>query len=1120
MWLAFVLLSPLVLQAQVVSDGSMGTAGPLSGPDYVITAQDGRQLGNNLFHSFQTFNLNTGESATFSGPSTIQNIVSRVTGGSPSWIDGTLRSAIPRADFYFINPSGVIFGANAALDVSGSFYVSTADYLKLGRDGRFDASEPSRTILTAADPAAFGFLNPAPAAITLAGSGSEYAALNLDCPGIQVDAGERIAIVGGNITIGKGPLGDVGEVESRLHAPGGRVDLIAVASSGELDISADVPDLRAFSEMADIRIADGSYITASGEGAGTIFIRAGNLFLDNAEPAQHTREPSGLYATTWGDTDGGGIDIHLRGDLWLTHDAEISSNNFGAGRDRQVTIEAGNIFLRDGGSINAFTMGSGDGSDVILTAREAVVIDNSGMFAAGIYSSTFDDGNAGAIRIKAPELRVINDGTITGTTSARRDSAGRGANIEIDVIRLRLQDGGDIETSTFGHGRAGNLNIRATESVSIQGAGSYNSGLYADTHGEGDAGQITLRTRHLNVAERGVITTDVTARAGDNAAGGDILLMVENLTIDSGGSIRAATHGAGPGGNITVRATNRVAVSNTLAASGENFSDQEVKSLLTTLSDGPGRAGSIRIQARHLEIHGPAGISALGFDEGTSGNVDILAGTVNLSGQHASINVSSEYGNSGDITIQAARFIRLDGQDTPNGATILASSEHAAGGRVHLHSPEITLKNVARTGVHTVSGQGGSLLLEADQVFVHKAVLFGSSAGTGHGGEIRIKADTITIQGDMDFNYGVAISNMALSTGDAGGIHLEADTLTINQGGSIVSSSHAEGNAGVIAITAHEAVRLYDGSINATTFSKGQGGDITLQTRTLDMQDGALIGAITRHDGDGGSIRIHASGSVRLTTSSAAQPASGIAVGSLGGLEHTGKGGDIAISTPHLYLANDARLDATTTSAGTGGTIMITASQVGLHRQAAIRAESDGTGDGGNIEICADNLFLKDGIIDTATRQSDGGNINLQIGRATYLENSQISTSVQGGSGHGGNIQIIPGHLVLHPGSVIANAHEGDGGNIQIQARTILIREPSVISASSRLGVDGVVNIEAPRVDLSGFSAPLTPSFREPAELYHDPCLAKWHDRNPSVFTVKGRDGSPGICVPGSSTNK
>jgi filamentous hemagglutinin family protein len=74
--------------------------------NYQIGADLGQQHGGNLFHSFRDFSLQNPESATFSGPETVKNIISRVTGGNSSTIDGTLRSTIPNADMYFLNPAG------------------------------------------------------------------------------------------------------------------------------------------------------------------------------------------------------------------------------------------------------------------------------------------------------------------------------------------------------------------------------------------------------------------------------------------------------------------------------------------------------------------------------------------------------------------------------------------------------------------------------------------------------------------------------------------------------------------------------------------------------------------------------------------------------------------------------------------------------------------------------------------------------------------------------------------------------------------------------------------------------------------------------------------------------
>jgi filamentous hemagglutinin family protein len=147
-------------KAEVTLDGSLGPTGPIPLVDQNFEIPDtvGQTVGPNLFHSFGLFNINTGESATFTGPAAIDNVISRVTGGSQSFIDGLLSSKIESANLWFINPAGVLFGQHASLDIQGSFHVSTADYLKLGDGGRFEATYPEKSVLTTAPPEAFGFL--------------------------------------------------------------------------------------------------------------------------------------------------------------------------------------------------------------------------------------------------------------------------------------------------------------------------------------------------------------------------------------------------------------------------------------------------------------------------------------------------------------------------------------------------------------------------------------------------------------------------------------------------------------------------------------------------------------------------------------------------------------------------------------------------------------------------------------------------------------------------------------------------------------------------------------------------------------------------------------------------
>src|SRR4051812_41365478 len=127
--LAACALSHSALGQPIVRDGTTSTLVTPSGGNFQITA--GNQAGANLFHSFTSFSIPSGRTATFSGAPSIQNIISRVTGSDASQIDGTLQSTIAGANFYLINPHGVNFGAGAHLDVSGSVHMAAADYLKL-----------------------------------------------------------------------------------------------------------------------------------------------------------------------------------------------------------------------------------------------------------------------------------------------------------------------------------------------------------------------------------------------------------------------------------------------------------------------------------------------------------------------------------------------------------------------------------------------------------------------------------------------------------------------------------------------------------------------------------------------------------------------------------------------------------------------------------------------------------------------------------------------------------------------------------------------------------------------------------------------------------------------------
>jgi filamentous hemagglutinin family protein len=133
--------------AEVTFDGTLGPRGTLDGTIMEITADRGQIAGNNLFHSFSEFNVNTGQTANFSGPDNVQNIFGRVTGSNPTTIDGIISSSIPGANLFLMNPNGMMFGPNAQINISGSFHATTADYLSFGNQERFYADINQNTTL-------------------------------------------------------------------------------------------------------------------------------------------------------------------------------------------------------------------------------------------------------------------------------------------------------------------------------------------------------------------------------------------------------------------------------------------------------------------------------------------------------------------------------------------------------------------------------------------------------------------------------------------------------------------------------------------------------------------------------------------------------------------------------------------------------------------------------------------------------------------------------------------------------------------------------------------------------------------------------------------------------------
>ncbi len=235
--------------------------------------------------------------------------------------------------------------------------------------------------------------------------------------------------------------------------------------------------------------------------------------------------------------------------------------------------------------------------------------------------------------------------------------------------------------------------------------------------------------------------------------------------------------------------------------------------------------------------------------------------------------------------------------------------------------------------------------------------------------------------------------------------------------------------------------------------------------------------------GDGGNLKVIASDTVTITGISS----DGISSALLSGAYGTGQGGDIDIEARNIRLVDGA----------------------------GISAESTGPGNAGTIDIAfTDTFLLNEGYVVTSADQADGGNIGIFPGRTLYLVDGEISATVGGGpQTTGGNIVIELDYVALNDSKIVANAYEGKGGNIRIVAGTYLSDPYSVVSASSALGIDGIVDIDAPDVNTTGVQVPLPKAVFSAADLLQNPCIARLKAGDASSFIISGRDGLP--IIPG-----
>jgi filamentous hemagglutinin family protein len=725
--------------AQIVPDATLPSPSTVNIEESLMRITGGSQAGSNLFHSFEQFNIRTGETVYFDHAPNLDAIITRVTGGHISNIDGLLRTN-GIANVFLINPSGIVFGPQARLDIGGSFFASSADSLQFADGLEFSATDP------------IGADGRPPLLSVNVPVGLQYGAT----PGaiasranLSILPRQTLALLGGNLELNG----------SQLTAIDGQIVLGSIAREGRIEFA----DWVSTGQQGSIQLTGGAIADTSGNDGGTIHIRGDRIGLT---------ERSQLLANTFGNGYGGGIHVQGR-EFNLQQGSLLSASTFGTGNAGGVQLTADAIDLQGTnpgqtlaqffsgtpdptnltGGIYSFSLSAGASGDISVEA-DRINLGNG----ANLVTITLNQGEGGEISIRATESLQLSDVSLLATTTIGEGKAG---NLTLDVGTLRVLSNAIIATSPGNPkagGQGGNLTAIADRVELVGGSGAlFPSGLFTTTLGAGKAGDLTLVTDRLRVTDGAQISV---ASAGAGAVGnlnirareielsgfspdgrylsgllassglifvrnlpgsaqaGNITVETERLTLNNGAQISAATGNQEGAGNIRIQASHSVSVVGQaigVAPQVEEvsfgvFGDGIVASGIEANTGGAGNAGSLYISTDRLLVSDGAEVGVRGTSTGAAGNLEVVADTIRLENR-GSIAAATVAGSRGNIQL-TTDTIQLLGN-----SRIATDSRSTSGGNIRITTNTLVALDNSDITANAITDRGGNINIQTLGLF-------------------------------------------------------------------------------------------------------------------------------------------------------------------------------------------------------------------------------------------------------------------------------------------------------------------------------------------------------------------------------------------------------------------
>lgn len=1119
LWLGLLgglMVSPAA-QPAAVTDGSVGAVQSLSG-NFTVPQTLGSVRGSNLFHSFARFGVAAGERATFTTTDAgLRNVITRVTGGQASAIDGGLKldaAAGSRPAFWFINPAGVMVGAGAQIDVPGSLHLSTAPQLQMA-DGTVWDTRGGTSTLSVAAPERFGFLGP------------QAAALRWSDTALTLQPDSTLVLAGGTVSVQR----------SVLAAPGGRIEL---QSPGVVEVA----------DRAQLYVS-----TGANAGSGGIRIDAGALTLDGRGGFASLLSETGPGFAAQGDA----IDLRVAGALLLRDGADVAAGSASALPAGRIVIRADSLRVDGLGlqttGIGSYAFGAGAGSAVAVDVAGTSVFSNGGQ----VYTATQGPGASGSLSLRAGSLELDGRGAFAFVgTQSLADASGPAGALQLRVRdALTVSDGGLITSTTEGTGAAGRIDVSAG-SMRLDGAGNTTVTTGLQSVGAGPvrvdvSGALELRNtaQISSVSVSGQAPSELQVQAGsatlDGGGTGSAQIwsrssntspaaavrldIAGRLSLVQGGQVNSVTLGPSNAGPVSVKA-------GSIEMQGGGSFVTVISS--STLGRQGGNSGTVDLQTTRLSITGDANIYADTLaDRGTAGNVVVKADTVLIDGAGRAGGIhslgSGAASSAGTVSIDAREMTLRSG-----GGILVGTQGSGSPGRIVVKAAELTMDGLGADGSFTgVAGDvlfglgaGAEVQVDAGRLTLRNGGSITSSTATASdAGSVRVTADVLTLDGG-DRSSATGISADSSGAGRAGNLVIQAREMSLTNEALISSSALASGRGGSIGIDAGQLLIDNSAGIFSVAAGSGAAGNIDLRVAdALVLKGGAALSANTGGTGAAGRIGISA-GSFLATGSdpvsgfntlviSRARPGSGGQSGNIAldvrGAVQVSDGAVLSIAN-NAVVANPAALQPTSLTVQ-AGSIAVTDGE--------ITAAATGNANAGRIALQSQGpIRLVRSTVRTSSLDGDGGPIGVRAGGTVLLRDSRITTSVEGTrNGNGGDITLACAALVLQSGFVQANttaplARGGqviidaglllpDGNNVfvggsRIQAVRTGVPGYNVIQAAAPDGVSGRLDVTLPQLDLSATLVGLSTRRVDLGGVGRDVCEVG----TDSSFTTPGR-GAP-----------